>query len=255
MESADYLLPKYVQIKNMIIEKIESNQFEENSKLPSEREISEKYGVSRMTARKALKMVVESGYASSHVGKGTYVHKPKLTKNLTEIEGFSFMVRRQRDGTIASRVLEAKIIEADSLLSEKLKIPIGAEVYRIMRIRIVDGVPIAIQESNLPVQLFPNLLAHDFGSISLYRTIFEEYGVKIVSSTQILDLEYADKQKAELLGIKEHDALFLFNSVSYDENNNAIEYCIHHMRGDKCSFYNELRTSSSASGSLPFRKG
>jgi GntR family transcriptional regulator len=255
MESTDYLLPKYLQIKNMIIEKIESNQFEENSKLPSEREISEKYGVSRMTARKALKMVVESGYASSHVGKGTYVRKPKLMKNLTEIEGFSFMVRRQRDGTISSRVLEARIIEADSLLSEKLKIPIGAEVYRIMRIRIVDGVPIAIQESNLPVQLFPNLLAHDFGTTSLYRTIFEEYGVKIVSSTQILDLEYADKQKAELLGIKEHDALFLFNSVSYDENNNAIEYCIHHMRGDKCSFYNELRTRSSASGSLPFRKG
>lgn len=255
MENTDYLLPKYVQIKNMIIEKIETNFFEEDSKLPSERTISDRYGVSRMTARKALKMVVESGYARSRVGKGTFVHKSKLTKNLTEIEGFSFMVRRQRDGTIASKVLEAKVIEANSLLSEKLKIPIGSGVYKISRIRIVDGVPIAIQHSHLPLTAFPDLLAHNFSITSLYRTIQEEYGRRIASSTQILDLEYADKEMAKLLQIKERDALFLFNSVSYDENGIAVEYCVHHMRGDKCSFYNELRTNSASLGSLPFRKG
>ena len=92
MMKESYIPPVYIQIKNVLIEKINSGELSSGSQLPSEREISETYNISRMTARSALTQLVDSGYAYRLKGKGTFVKLPNFERDFVKLSGFSQML-------------------------------------------------------------------------------------------------------------------------------------------------------------------
>ncbi len=242
MHSAYYLLPKYHQIKEMIIEKIEKKEYKSGDKLPSEREISDIYSVSRMTARKALLEVINDGHAYSEPGRGTFVKERTVDNYLTRLEGFSYMVKRSSGKETLSREIEKKIIEADSILSEKLKVPIGTQINMIARSRIVDKEPIAFEYSFTKVSDFPGLIDIDFSQNSLFEIMTKQYHVEIVHAKQTLEIVYADKDVSRILQVPKKTALFLFKDVSDDVNGRQVEFCVRYVRADKCHFHNEITT-------------
>ncbi|HOO32795.1 MAG TPA: GntR family transcriptional regulator [Thermotogota bacterium] len=237
----NYLLPKYLQIKEMIIDKIEKKEFKTGDKLPSEREISSLYSVSRMTARKALLEVINGGYAFTEAGRGTFVKERIVNNDLTKLEGFSYMVKRSSGKETVSREIEKKIIEADSILSEKLRIPIGTPINEIARCRIVDKDPIAYEFSFTKASEFPGLMEIDFSKNSLFDTMIEKYNRVIVRARQTLEIFYSDKEVSRILQIPKKTALFLFKDVSEDRDGNTVEFCVRYVRADKCHFYNEIK--------------
>jgi GntR family transcriptional regulator len=237
----NYLLPKYLQIKEMIIKKIENKEFKEGDKLPSEREISSLYSVSRMTARKALLEVINGGYAYTEPGRGTFVEERSVNNDLTKLEGFSYMVKRSSGKETISREIDKKIIEADSILAEKLRVPIGTQINKIARCRIVDKDPIAYEFSFTKAGEFPGLLQIDFSKNSLFEAMTVQYNRKIVTAKQTLEIFYSDKEVSRILQIPKKTALFLFKDVSEDKNGNTVEFCIRYVRADKCHFYNEIK--------------
>src|SRR6476659_66204 len=114
-------LPRYYQLKEIIRERIVTGEWEPGSLIPSERELCERYGISRMTARQAITELVNEGLFYREQGKGTFVSRHKITQQLINLTSFSedMKARGQRPG---SKVVAAQMVPADEALAERLRI-------------------------------------------------------------------------------------------------------------------------------------
>lgn len=234
------LPPLYIQIKNFLIGKIESGEYEENGKLPSERELSEKFNVSRMTARNALNEVVNEGYAMRDGVRGTFAVGRKVKKNLFKLDSFANRLREEGI-TDTKKVIEEKVLEADRWISKKLNIAIGSKCFEIVRLRMGNDIPIAIEYSYLGADKFPGLLRYDFSHDSLFQIMEDKYGCRVVRTKSKLEMGYFNKRNAKLLKLKEGDAGFMMKEFNYDAHDEVAEYCISVYRGDLWSFVYEIQ--------------
>ncbi len=124
--------PFYLQIKDALTAQIRAGDLHAHQRLPSERELSEAFNVSRMTARQALQAMVWDGAAYARVGKGTFVAVPKIDQQLQSLSGFSQDVR-QRYGWPSSRVSEACVQPAGADAAVALGLALGARVVLLAR--------------------------------------------------------------------------------------------------------------------------
>lgn len=238
-----YLLPMYEQVKEMLLEKIKSGEIPSGSKLPSERELSQQYNISRMTARSALTALVNEGWAFRQQGKGTFVANPKIERDLMKLMGFSQMLKEK--GLVPTNtVINSRVIEADKFIAKKLNLSIGENVYQIVRLRCGNNVPIALEYSYLPVKLFPNLLNYDFHNELLYRLIEEHYNIKMKFAKQYVSIAKADESEAGILEIAPGEPILILESITYDSNDRPVEATRSLTRGDRCVFYTELWKNS-----------
>lgn len=239
MKQKSYIPPVYIQIRDILIEKINSGELESGSQLPSEREISETYNISRMTARNALTQLVDSGYAYRAKGKGTFVRLPNLERDFVKLSGFSQMLR-SKGIKPSNKVVKSAVIEADKKIASLLETTIGTKVYEIVRVRYGDNIPLALEYSYLPVSLFDNLLQYDFENNSLYKVIEEVYSHKLKFSKQWIRITTLYKNEARMLDVAEHTPAFLLESISYDMDERVVEATRSLNIGDRTTFYTEL---------------
>src|SRR5277367_5405395 len=144
-------IPLYYQIQRALMEKIHSGELMTGDPLASEEELARVYQVSRMTARQALHGLKTSGYAFSQKGRGTFVTRPKMEKNIMHLRGFTEDMK-QRGMVPSSRVIEQTVIKATEDLAEKLRVTPGDAVMLLRRLRLADGIPMALEESNIPLK-------------------------------------------------------------------------------------------------------
>jgi DNA-binding transcriptional regulator YhcF (GntR family) len=138
-------IPLYYQIQRALMEKIQSGELCEGDPLASEEELSRNYQVSRMTARQALHGLKTNGYAFSEKGRGTFVTRPKLEKNIMHLQGFTEDMR-QRGMKASSRLLDQSVVAVNDDLGEKLRLNPGDDVFRLRRLRLADNIPMAREE-------------------------------------------------------------------------------------------------------------
>jgi GntR family transcriptional regulator len=234
-----YIPPFYIQIRDILIEKINAGEFKSDNQLPSERELSETYKISRMTARNALTQLVDSGYAYRLKGKGTFVRYPKLERDFVKLSGFSQMLK-SKGIKPSNKIVKSGIIVADKKIASLLETTIGTKVYEIIRIRYGNDIALALEYSYLPVNLFDNLLQYDFEGDSLYKVIEENYNYKLKYSKQWIKITTLNKNESKYLNVKEHTPAFLLESISYDMDEKVVESTLSLNIGDRTSFYTEL---------------
>lgn len=239
MTKSKYIPPIYIQIKDLIYQKIQSGEYEYGSKLPSERELSELYSISRMTARSALSELVNEGIANRTRGKGTFVSYPMIERDLVKLSGFSQMLKEKKI-VPRNKLIKINMIEADKFIASMLNTTIGSKIYEIIRVRYGNEAALALEYSYLQENLFPNLLLYDFERESLYNILEENYNCKLKYAKQWISLYKTNAFESELLDIKEDTTVFLFQSITYDENDNPLEVTKSLNRGDRCTFYTEL---------------
>lgn len=243
MTKKPYIPPLYIQIKDILIEKINSGELESGSQLPSEREISETYQISRMTARSALTQLVDLGYAYRVKGKGTFVRIPDFERDFVKLSGFSQMLI-SRGIKPSNRVVKTGIVEVDKKIASLLETTIGAKAYEIVRVRYGDNIPLALEYSYLPVSLFDDLLQYDFEKDSLYEIIENIYKHKLKFSKQWIKITTLDENEAKMLDVAENTPAFLLESISYDMDDRVVEATRSLNIGDRTTFYTELWPSS-----------
>ena len=232
-------IPIYIQIKNDISDEIEDGVFEVGDKLPSERALSERYKVSRMTARSALIALQREGKVEILKGSGTYVLNHKIERDLIKLSGFSSMLR-DKGIKPSNKVLSVSVIKSNKTIAKKLKISIGEEVYEIIRLRYGNDIPMALEIAYLPVYLFSNLLDYDYEKNSLYKILREKYDIKLKFAKQELCIVRSNSYEAKHFNIDENEPMFLLQIVTYDKNDKCIEYVKSINRGDDSTFYTEL---------------
>src|SRR5512143_2788530 len=152
--------PLYTQLKDSLVGDISAGRYAPNQRLPSERELSVHYNVSRMTVRQALLELVRDGMIYTRTGKGTFVAEPKIDQRLRTLSGFTQDVNA-RGGRPTSQVLEFKVIAAPSDIATALRLSLGTETIMLSRLRLADGDPLAIETAYVPEKMFPGLLMHD----------------------------------------------------------------------------------------------
>jgi GntR family transcriptional regulator len=228
-------VPLYFQLAEQIREQIESAQIVAGDQLPSERDISERYGISRMTARQAITYLARHGHVVVRPGIGTFVAEPKLTHDTLHLLGFTEeMLRNGRSPS--STVLEQGVGIAPRSVAAQLGIAPDALTTRIVRLRLLEGVPLLLETVHVPQALAPHLEQEDFSRTSLYSVLEQHYGLSLQHARQTLEVTTARDDEAALLGIVPRASLVLLQGVTYTDGDQPVEAFKALYRGDKFSF-------------------
>ncbi|MGE5675674.1 MAG: GntR family transcriptional regulator [Mycobacterium leprae] len=235
-------VPIYYQIRSQILEAIEKGQLKPGDRVPSERELTERYGVSRMTVRQALVELESQGHLQRVQGTGTFVNTPKVEQPLYSLT--SFTEDMQRRGLVpGSQLLSAQEVAAGRRAQQALAIGENEPVARVERLRLGDGKPMAIEVSHIPAALVPGLLNEDLSG-SLYKLLRERYGLMLRQATQSLEAVAARPHEAKLLGVREGTPLLMLERVVHNEHGRPIEFAQSFYRGDRYRFMVSLLGSA-----------
>lgn len=231
-------LPIYYQLEQGIKEMIEKGQLQPGEMIPSEREWAETYEISRMTVRQAINNLVNDGYLVRKRGKGTFVATKKIEQPLKGLTSFSEDMRA-RGMVPGTKLLAFHTVPAPLSFAKQLGIDEGEEIYEIRRIRLADGLPMALETAYVPCSLVPGLTEQNVSG-SIYEFIEKKLGLAIRSATQILEASVARKLEEELLQMKEGAPVLLIQRNSYLQNGQPLEIVKSVYRADRYKFMIEM---------------
>jgi GntR family transcriptional regulator len=232
-------IPIYHQLKEWLRAEIASGTWQPGDLIPSERELSEQFGISRMTVRQALNELREEGILRREQGRGTYVAEPKIEQRLTRLTGFTEDMKRRalRSG---ARVLRQMWVEAPAAAAKALRITPGKQIVLLQRLRMAEGEPMAIESSYLHFGGMAGLLEENFENQSLYHCLSEKYGILPTRAEQKVEAAICREQDCRLLHIEPGSPVLRNRRVTYDQRNKPFEYTDSIYRGDRYIFYVEL---------------
>ncbi len=212
---------KYKELEKQIQELIKNHNADQS--IPSERELAELFGASRMTVRKAIESLVARGFLYKIVKKGTFVANNKFKKVYNDFMGFTQEVE-DAGGRVGNNVISFEEIIADSDIAENLAISEGAPVYKLLRLRYKDKVPFMLDESYFPKEKIT--LDENIVRKSIYNYIEDTLKLKISSSDQELIASHAPDEYLEYLDIEKYEPIMIIKSQSYLQNGDIFEYAI-----------------------------
>ena len=169
---------KYVEIENYILENIYSGVFKPDSLLPTQEELCEKFGASRMTVAKAISNVEKLGLIESVQGSGTYVRMLNLQQQTIVMSSFTEQYEKRGIKITSNLMYYSKTRELDPEIRKQLKVSAREEYHHIKRIRYGDDKVMAIQYLMIPVSRIPNLDLSSFKN-SFYNYLEKELNLKL----------------------------------------------------------------------------
>ncbi len=222
-------LPKiYIQAQQKLLEMIESPEFSAGSRIPSERELSLRLKVSRMTIRKAISLLIEDGVLERRGTSGTFLTVPQIYRPIDPKSSFSISEIVGSKGDVAgSKLLFFELTHANSRLAKRLAIKEGEETIAIRRLRTANDIPFCIETSYIPAKLTPGLSATDIvNAPSLYTLLKEKYGLEPGRGEGLVSASKVAHREAELLGINHKDVALVYRTLVYDKKQRPMEYLV-----------------------------
>lgn len=221
-------VPKYFQLREILLDLI-GTELAPEAPIPSERELADRYGLSRMTVRQAINGLVSEGRLFKVRGRGTFVAKPKMDLQVRLASYTDDMARR---GMVpASRVLTFERVKATGHLARELEVEPGEPVVLLERLRFADGIPMALERTHLPEVRVPGLLDGDPPQ-SLYQVLAQQYGLTPTWGEQMIEAGTADREQAALLKITSPAVVLRMTRRSY-ANDVLVEYADSLYRADR----------------------
>jgi GntR family transcriptional regulator len=233
-------IPLYYQLKSIILTEIQSGFYAEGNLIPTEKEISEGFGLSRTTVRQAITELVSEGKLYRIKSKGTFVAKPKLKQDfIKRLETYDETIRRL--GMIPStRLVELSIISAPQEVVDVLRLGPGEKCISILRIRYADGEPNVAVHTWLPYERCQFIMQHDMEKESLYSILSKREDTRVFHITRVVEAVLATHDDARMLGIDAGQPIHFFTSVGYNPAGDPIEYSQARYRGDRNRFEVDL---------------
>jgi GntR family transcriptional regulator len=236
LSSAPDASPLYRQLARQLAQDIRGGLYRADQALPSERVLAQSLAVSRVTARKAIAVLVEQGLVLPRHGSGNFI-APRLEQTLSQLTGFSEELR-QRGYVPTSTWLVREACTADAAACVQLQLGVGAQIARLERLRLADGTPMAVEVTVLPIAALPQPQALDG---SLYTTLAATPYAP-VRAVQHIRACNADARVAGLLGVPIATALLWVSRTAYLASGAPVEYTVSHCRSDYYDFVVELPT-------------
>ena len=206
--------------------------------LPSERSLSEHLGASRPTVRAAIDELARDGLLIRRHGRGTFTSPHKISQEIPAASGDPVP---PAEGDWISEVLEFRTESAGARLGQRLRVSPGDDLVYVLRRRIVDGEPMALEEIRLPAVLVPGITAAEFVAGSLYRRLREHYRIDPTDAVQTTEPTVTDPDESRLLGVPLYAPALLFERTTRDGAGRVIEFTRSVYRGDRYRITSHLR--------------
>ena len=228
---------KYEKIAFDIKEDILSEKYKPNEQLPFEKELCEKYNVSKMTVKKALDLLVNDGLIIKRRGSGTFVKDitEKEIQRIIEKKQFSGLTTTSIGHKVTSKVLEFKIINATKEIADILKIEEDEFIYFVHRVRYVDDKAVVIEKTYIPLNLIPGMKLADVKK-SIYGYIKDKLGLNIQSAHSTVRSMKSDELDRKYLNLEKDEPILEVERVAYLDNGKVFEYSFSRHRYDKFEF-------------------
>lgn len=233
-------VPLYYQLKQIVRTEIERGIYRSGDRLPSETEMIQKYGVSRITVRQALSELESEGVVVRRHGRGTYVAERNIEHDLVRLTDF---VEDMELAGLApsSQVLAMKREFATFPIAEALKIAVGEEVVRVDRLRLADQRPIAYDTTWLPLRFGLLLSEVELAHETIFHILETRYSIPIEIGVFHITASNATMEQARLLDIPTNAALLLIRRISYTTGEVPVYIQDRYYRTDRVSYRLTLR--------------
>jgi DNA-binding GntR family transcriptional regulator len=220
----DSPVPLYHQIADGLKAEIARGSLAKGEYLPSELVLAEMWQVSRPTARRALRELVDGGMLVRRRGVGTQV----VASQVRRAPGLSSLYKDLiRDGrSVTTEVARFEVVPASTEVASDLELTPGDPVIELERIRSADGTPLALMRNWIPRDMAPNLSAEDLERGSLYEAL-RATGVRPHTGTQVIGAETASSAEAEALGLEPGAALLTQRRLVHDASGRVVERGMH----------------------------
>jgi len=221
-------IPIYFQIKKNLEEDIRTGTIPPGERIPSERELSDMFQVSRMTVRQATRTLISEGLCYRVRGKGIFVSTNTFSSETSSFASFTdTMIQRRL--IPSSEIIENGWINATTEVAEAFQIQPNDPVARIKRLRLGSGEPMGIEDSYIPQYFYPNILDYDFQKDSLYQVLAIR-GLKPSRAHDVLSPRLIGKENGKLLRLDKSTPIIMRKRVAYLNDGRPIEvtFSIYH---------------------------
>ena len=225
--------PSHTRIEHWLASAIGRGDLAAGDRLPPEGEFAATLGVSRMTLRQALGALEARGLVERKRGRsgGTFVTRPRIECDLTGLPGFTEQMRRAQV-TPGARVIRAERVEAPDEVARALELPRDRGVYLILRVRLADREPLALEETYLAADDFPGLLDRRLTG-SIYALMRRSYDLAPHTAREWLEPVIASEEEAALLETTPGSALMLVTRTAYTASGKPVEHAYDRYRADR----------------------
>ena len=234
-------LPLYLQIKDDLLSKIEAGVWHENDMIPTEEQFCNEYGVSKITIREAIKILVQDGLLYRRPGKGTFLAKPKLEQQLNRVFGFNRWAE-QHGLEPSCRVLKVEVQDADKYTSQHLDLSEGDQITRIEHLCLGNNEPLMLEYLSVPVNTCPDLHLQDLSSMPLNQIIVNSYQIPLMKVRETIEPEFADDYLSKMLTMNKESLLLVVEHTTYTQFDKAIYFGQSYYRGDRYKFFTEIQS-------------
>jgi GntR family transcriptional regulator len=236
-------VPAYRLVGDDLAARIRSGELAPGARMPSERELADERGISRMTARAAVDLLARRGLVERRERSGVFVARPRIEQSLDTVAGLSDQLGGRGVVVVGAEVLEARTVKAadlgDAEVVSRLGLSEADGVHVIVRVRTGDGEPLVLEENYLPERLMPDLLGEDLGG-SLYDIVRGRYGLSVARSRQELEPTPLDSGAAAMLGVRPDVPALRVTRTAWDAKGRAIEFARDLHRGDRMIFVSDV---------------
>lgn len=232
--------PPYEQVMEGILALIQGGAFTCGDKLPSERDLTERFNVSRTAVRAALKRLAGLNEIILKKGSGAFVAPRRPVRILQQAAGFS----EELQGTGANpgaKVLRAEVCSPDEKIARLLHIDRDKKIFVLKRIRFVNGSRCSIETSYINRTLCPDIEVSDFSKVSLYNVLVNKYGIDVSKGTERLSMTPIDEESARLLDVEPGTQVFNLEVLATEQFGAVVEFCEATVLADRTLFASESR--------------
>jgi len=237
-------IPLYYQLETILRKRIVSGELARGDLLPSEEALAKEYNLSRITVRQAFSSLESDGLIVRKRGKGTFVSKKHTYLESPKFTGFiedliSMGIRTK------SNILNISMVEGPQNIREHLELEVGTQLFRIEKIRLVEGSPFSYVLNYLPPDIGKKIKTDDLIAKPLLMILEDDMGIKATEAVQSIEATIADTHVAPLLGIRVGDPLLKGERTVFDVNHKPVEYVSVLYRADKYFYTVNLKRKRS----------
>ncbi len=247
-------IPRHEQISDWLRGEIESGRLPPDTQVPSENELCERFGVSRVTTRRALQTLEAAGLIYRRQGLGSFVADRRVPHGLVRLTDFAQDVGRA--GLEAtSKVLRRANEPAPPEVADRLGVEAGSPVLRLDRLRLGDGEPLALDRTWLAPYHAQLLEGHDLAHATIYRVLEEEYGIPVLSGRYRITAGPADTEVALHLCVARGEPLLVIERTSRTVGARPVYFQRRFYRSDRMAYELELARDPARAGSASGEDG
>jgi GntR family transcriptional regulator len=231
-------IPLHHQVFRDLSAALDGNEWEPGQRMPTERDLAERYGCSLITVRHAMGELVREGRIERTRGRGTFVLQPRIDRDIAGSMSFAEEMKR-RGLDPATQLITGRIEPAGAVVAGILGIGTDAPVAYLERLRLGGGEPLILEQARLPAERFPGLLAFDFEHRSLYDILAERYGTRVVRARESVEPVSLHAREAKLLGVSTRSLALQIDGVAFAADGSPVESARSFVRGDRTRYYLE----------------